>query len=68
YGSPLSDIKHLAKHWETAFDWRKAEAQMNKLPNYRRKVQAKGFRDIDIHFLHKKSTNTNTIPLLFCHS
>ncbi|EMD61496.1 hypothetical protein GGP41_004103 [Bipolaris sorokiniana] len=67
YGSPLSDIKRLAKHWETKFDWRKAEAQMNQLPNYRKKIKVKGFGDIDIHFVHKKSNNPNAIPLLFCH-
>lgn len=67
YGAPLSDVKRLAKYWETGFDWRKAEAKLNELPNYRKKVQVEGFGDIDVHFLWKKSSNPNAIPLLFCH-
>lgn len=67
YGSPLSDVKRLAKHWESGFDWRKAEAKINELPNFRKKVQVEGFGDIDIHFLHKKSSNPHAIPLLFVH-
>jgi len=67
YGSPLSDIKRLAKHWETNFSWRDAESKMNELPNYRKKVQVDGFGQIDIHFVHKRSSNPNAIPLLFSH-
>jgi pimeloyl-ACP methyl ester carboxylesterase len=67
YGSPLSDIKRLAKHWETNFSWRKAESKMNELPNYHKKVQVEGFGAIDIHFVHKRSTNPNAVPLLFSH-
>jgi pimeloyl-ACP methyl ester carboxylesterase len=67
YGSPLSDIKRLAKHWETNFSWRKAESKINELPNYRKKVQVDGFGAIDIHFVHKRSSNPNAVPLLFSH-
>jgi len=67
YGSPLSDVKRLAKHWELCFDWRKAEAKLNELPNYHKKVQVEGFGALDIHFVHKESSNPNAIPLLFCH-
>ncbi|USP74430.1 alpha/beta-hydrolase [Curvularia clavata] len=67
YGSPPSDIKRLAKHWETNFSWRKAESQMNQLPNYRKDVHVEGFGDISIHFVHQQSPNPNAIPLLFCH-
>lgn len=67
YGSPLSDVKRLAKHWEKQFDWRKSEAKINELPNYRKAVSVEGFGDIDIHFIHQKSSNPNAVPLLFCH-
>jgi pimeloyl-ACP methyl ester carboxylesterase len=67
YGSPLSDVKRLAKHWETKFDWRKAESNLNELPNFRKPVNVEGFGNIDIHFVHKKSPNPNAVPLLFCH-
>jgi pimeloyl-ACP methyl ester carboxylesterase len=67
YGSPLADVKRLANHWENKFDWRKVESKLNELPNFRKPVSVKGFGDIDIHFVHKKSTNPNAVPLLFCH-
>ncbi|KAL1792119.1 hypothetical protein ACET3X_009870 [Alternaria dauci] len=67
YGSPLSDIKRLAKHWETSFDWRRAESKINELPNFRTKVRVEGFGHIDIHFVHKRSSNPNAVPLLFSH-
>lgn len=67
YGSPLSDVRRLADHWEKNFDWRKAEAKINELPNFRKAVSVEGFGDIDIHFVHQKSSNPNAVPLLFCH-
>ncbi|KAH7414409.1 Alpha/Beta hydrolase protein [Phaeosphaeria sp. MPI-PUGE-AT-0046c] len=67
YGSPLSDVRRLANHWEKSFDWRRAEAKINELPNFRKAVNVKGFGDIDIHFVHKESSNPNAVPLLFCH-
>jgi pimeloyl-ACP methyl ester carboxylesterase len=67
YGSPLSDVKRLASHWEKKFDWRKIESKLNELPNFRKPVSVEGFGDIDIHFVHKKNSNPNAVPLLFCH-
>ena len=67
YGAPLSDVKRLAQHWGTGFDWRKSEAEINELPNYRKKVSVDGFGDIDIHFVWQKSEVEGAIPLLFCH-
>jgi len=67
YGAPLSDIKRLAKHWETSFNWRAVESTLNELPHFRKKVAVDGFGDIEIHFIHQRSSNPNAIPLLFSH-
>jgi hypothetical protein len=68
FGSPLPDIKRLAKYWATGYDWRKTEARMNKtLPQFTTKVPVKGFGELDIHFVYKKSSRHNAIPLLFSH-
>jgi hypothetical protein len=67
YGASLSDVKRLAEHWRTVFDWRKAEADINELPNYRKKVNVDRFGDIDVHFVWQKSEVEGAIPLLFCH-
>jgi hypothetical protein len=67
YGAPLSDVKRLASYWQNGFDWRKAEAKLNELPNYKKKVDVEGFGGIDVHFVHRKSEVANAVPLLFVH-
>lgn len=67
YGAPLADVKRLAKYWQDGFDWRKAEAAINELPNFRTQIEVKGFSPLDIHFVHQKSESAKAIPLLFCH-
>lgn len=67
YGAPLSDVRRLAQYWEQGFDWRKAETEMNKLPNFRKKVKVEGFGEIDVHFVHQRSEVEGAVPLLFCH-
>lgn len=68
YGARLGDVKRIAKYWQDKYDWRKAEAALNKLPNYMTTIECDGdFHPIDIHFLHQKSEVKGAIPLLFIH-
>jgi len=67
YGAPLSDVKHLSRYWQTQFDWRKAEAKINDLPNFRTTIQADGYEPLKIHYVHQKSKVDGAIPLLFVH-
>ena len=67
YGAPLSDVKRLAEYWANGFNWRAQEAKINELPQYMTKVNVDGFGDLDIHFVHQKSSRPSSIPLLFCH-
>lgn len=67
YGAPLANVKRLAEHWRTGFDWRKAETEINSLPNYRKKIAVNGFGDVEVHFVWQKSDVDGAIPLLFCH-
>ncbi|KAL8769062.1 MAG: hypothetical protein Q9209_004848 [Squamulea sp. 1 TL-2023] len=67
YGAPLVDIKRLVQHWQTKYDWRHHEAQMNKLPQYTTSISVKDFDDLEIHFVHQTSPVENAIPLLFVH-
>ena len=67
YGAPLADIKRLAAYWKDEFDWRKAEAKLNELPNFQTPIQLDGFESLNIHFVHQKSPIKEAIPLLFCH-
>ncbi len=67
YGSPLKDVKRLAAYWETGYDWRKHEEQLNTLPQFVTTIAVEGFEDLEIHFVHQKSETADAIPLLFCH-
>jgi hypothetical protein len=67
YGAPLSDVERLAERWQKGFNWRKAEDELNELPNYTTKVPVENFGTIDVHFVWQKSGVEGAIPLLFCH-
>jgi pimeloyl-ACP methyl ester carboxylesterase len=67
HGPPLSDVKRLAHRWNNGFDWRAAEASLNKFPQYTTQVEMDGFDQHDLHFIHQRSQVENAIPLLFVH-
>lgn len=67
YGAPLADIKRLTKYWKDDFDWRKQEARLNQLPQYKSSMEVEGFGAFDVHFVHQKSQVKDAIPLLFVH-
>lgn len=67
YGAPLGDVKRLAQKWKDDFDWRKAEAALNELPNYRTTITPDGFDPLEIHYVYQPSPNKKAIPLLFSH-
>ena len=67
YGAPLADVKRLANYWRDGYDWRKAEASLNQLPNFSTTVMVERFGLINIHFVHQRSPVEGAIPLLFAH-
>lgn len=68
YGTPRDDIQRLANYWKDGYDWRAHEAKLNaQLPQFKTTVNVEGFGDLNIHFVHKKSSKPGSIPLLFCH-
>lgn len=67
YGAPLAEIKRLTEYWRDQYDWRKQEAEINKLPQFHTDIHIDGFGTFDIHFVYQKSEVEGAIPLLFCH-
>lgn len=51
-GTPVKDVQRLVEYWKNGFDWRKAEAKLNELPQYQTQVQVDGFGNLDIHCEH----------------
>ncbi|KAK5800151.1 hypothetical protein VI817_002363 [Penicillium citrinum] len=51
FGVPSKDVQRLTHYWRTGFDWRKAEAKLNELPQYRTDIEVEGFGSLDIHYI-----------------
>jgi len=61
-GVQLATLKELARYWANEYDWRKAEAKLNALPQFTTEIDG-----VDIHFIHVKSTHENALPLVMTH-
>jgi len=61
-GVQLATLQELARYWTTDYDWRKAEARLNALPQFTTQIDG-----VDIHFLHVKSPHEQALPLIMTH-
>ena len=61
-GVQLRTLQELARYWTTDYDWRKAEAKLNALPQF-----TTGIDGVEIHFIHVKSQHENALPLVMTH-
>src|SRR5918998_1408899 len=61
-GVPLATMRELASYWASAYDWRKAEAKLNALPQFITNIDG-----LDIHFIHVRSKHANALPLVINH-
>src|SRR5438105_27976 len=61
-GVQLATLQALACYWTTEYDWRKAEAKLNALPQFTTEIDG-----VDIHFIHVKSSHENALPLIMTH-
>lgn len=66
-GPPLNEINRLINTWRSNYDWRQVEARLNKLPHFTAQIDTEGFGALDVHFIHRRSSKTGAIPLLFLH-
>ncbi|HEY9621840.1 MAG TPA: epoxide hydrolase family protein [Crinalium sp.] len=61
-GVQLATMKELVHYWGTEYDWRKAEAKLNALPQFITNIDG-----LDIHFIHVRSKHPNALPLIVTH-
>jgi pimeloyl-ACP methyl ester carboxylesterase len=61
-GVQLEVLQALARYWATDYDWRKAEAKLNALPQFTTEIDG-----VEIHFIHVKSPHENALPLIMTH-
>jgi pimeloyl-ACP methyl ester carboxylesterase len=61
-GVQLATMQELAAYWVGDYDWRKAEAKLNALPQFTTEIDG-----VDIHFIHVRSQHENALPLIMTH-
>jgi pimeloyl-ACP methyl ester carboxylesterase len=61
-GVQSATMRELAQYWATEYDWRRAEAKLNALPQFMTEVDG-----LDIHFIHVRSPHEDALPLIITH-
>ncbi len=61
-GVQLATMQELARYWATDYDWRKAEAKLNALPQFTTEIDG-----AEIHFIHVRSRHEDAMPLILTH-
>src|SRR5215831_15609465 len=61
-GVQLAAMQELARYWTTEYDWRRCEARLNALPQFKTQIDG-----VDIHFIHVQSPHENALPLIMTH-
>lgn len=62
YGVDWNYMKSLTEYWATRYDWRKAEAGLNRFPQFLATVG-----DYEIHFYHVRGHGPKPVPLVLTH-
>ncbi|MFD3743054.1 epoxide hydrolase family protein [Nocardia sp. NPDC058633] len=61
-GVPVAYLRELAEYWRTAYDWRAAEAELNRFAQFVTEIDGQR-----IHFLHVRSAEPDATPLILTH-
>jgi pimeloyl-ACP methyl ester carboxylesterase len=61
-GVQLATIRELAGYWASDYEWRRCEARLNALEQFKTEIDG-----VDIHFIHVKSRHENALPLIMTH-
>jgi len=62
YGCDANYLKALCAHWTEGYDWRAAQAELNRYPQFTARVE-----DFDLHFVHVIGEAQGRRPLLITH-
>jgi microsomal epoxide hydrolase len=61
-GADVAYVKELCEYWCDTYDWRAAEAELNRWTHFRTAIDGQ-----HIHFLHAPSRHESALPLLISH-
>ena len=61
-GRAAGDDSGARRYWATDYDWRRCEARLNALPQFKTEIDG-----VDIHFIHVRSRHEDALPLIMTH-
>ena len=61
-GVPVDYLRHLADYWLNHYDWRRAEAELNTIPQFMVTIDGQ-----PIHLMYVRSPEPDAIPLVLTH-
>ncbi|KAF1835819.1 alpha/beta-hydrolase [Decorospora gaudefroyi] len=67
FGVSRKWIVDAQSEWTKGFDWRKEEARINSLPNFKTTITDDDSSKYDIHFVALFSSKADAIPIAFFH-
>jgi len=62
YGTDTAWLRELVAYWQSDFDWRQQERQLNQFDQFLTSIDG-----VNIHFIHQRSPHPNATPLLITH-
>ena len=61
-GTPLAALQDLTAYWRSGYDWRRCEARLNALGQFKTEIDG-----LEVHFLHIRSPHAGATPLIMTH-
>ncbi|MFD0683647.1 epoxide hydrolase family protein [Actinomadura fibrosa] len=61
-GVPVGYLRELAEYWLRSYDWRAAEARLNRFPQFVTEIDGQR-----VHFVHVRSPEPDAVPLILTH-
>jgi epoxide hydrolase len=61
-GASLGYVRELAEYWRTSYDWRAAEARLNRFTQFVTEIDG-----VQVHFLHVRSPEAHAMPVILTH-
>lgn len=62
YGTERSELQELCRYWAVEYDWRRAEQELNRFPQYLTEIDGER-----VHLYHVRSSRPDARPLLLTH-
>ncbi|MGW5431320.1 epoxide hydrolase family protein [Streptomyces sp. NPDC004059] len=62
YGVPAGYLRELVRYWRHEYDWRAAEAELNRWPQFTTTIDG-----AKVHFAHIRSPEPDATPLVITH-